>query len=89
MRERTYRVSGRVQGVGFRWWTRSLAERLAIDGSVRNESDGSVVIRARGSEEAITTLEEHLGHGPPGANVRRLERIPGAVPPTPGFAIEH
>ncbi|HET6204047.1 MAG TPA: acylphosphatase [Planctomycetota bacterium] len=44
---------GRVQGVGFRWTARSLADRHGIMGSVRNEPDGSVSIRAQGPPDAV------------------------------------
>lgn len=89
MTERTYRITGRVQGVGFRWWTRSLAERLGIEGSVRNEADGRVLVHARGSEEAMEQLESELAHGPPGANVRQLDVVHAPFPPVEGFRIEH
>lgn len=89
MAERTFRVSGRVQGVGFRWWTRSLAERLGLDGTVRNEPDGTVVVRARGSHEAMAELEEELRRGPPGASVHSLDAVDSPVPATQGFRIEH
>ena len=42
---RGYSVNGRVQGVGFRWWTRRTADRLGIAGSVRNLPDGSVEVQ--------------------------------------------
>lgn len=89
MTERTYRITGRVQGVGFRWWTRSLAERLGIEGSVRNEADGSVIVRARGSADVMEQLESELAHGPPGAKVRQLDIVHVPFPPVEGFRIEH
>ena len=45
---RAYRIVGRVQGVGFRWWTRRTAERLSLYGSVRNLTDGSVEVHVTG-----------------------------------------
>jgi acylphosphatase len=41
-------VHGRVQGVGFRWWTRSRALELGLVGSARNASDGRVHVIAEG-----------------------------------------
>lgn len=87
---RAYRVVGRVQGVGFREWTRRSAERLGLVGSVRNRPDGSVEIHATGSEEALTQLQEMLEKGPPAAQVERIEPLtPDAGMPRTGFRISH
>jgi acylphosphatase len=69
-------VTGRVQGVGFRWWTRSLATRLGISGSVRNLPDGTVAVHARGSEEQLRDLQAQLAEGPPGAGVSSVDPLP-------------
>jgi acylphosphatase len=66
-------VAGRVQGVGFRWWTRRLAARLQLSGTVRNLPDGAVEVRVRGTPRAISELERCLRTGPPTASVERLE----------------
>jgi acylphosphatase len=62
-------VTGRVQGVSFRWWTRIEAEKLRLDGWVRNEDDGSVTALISGVEPAVSTMIERLWSGPPGAMV--------------------
>lgn len=62
-------ITGRVQGVGFRWATRRVAVDLGVSGGVRNLADGSVEVMARGSDEAIAALVGFLEHGPPGAIV--------------------
>ena len=49
-------VSGRVQGVGFRWWTRSQALRLGLVGSAANLSDGRVEVIAEGPRAACDQL---------------------------------
>jgi acylphosphatase len=49
-------VSGRVQGVGFRWWTRSQALRLGLVGSAANLSDGRVEVIVEGPREACDQL---------------------------------
>lgn len=72
---RGYRVRGQVQGVGFRWWTRSLAQRLGVSGTVRNHPDGSVEVCAEGPDEALDALHRELQHGPPGAVVEAVEEI--------------
>lgn len=49
-------VSGRVQGVGFRWWTRCRALELGLVGSARNLDDGRVRVLAEGSESHCQQL---------------------------------
>lgn len=46
-------VQGRVQGVGFRYMTKIVADQLGVTGTVKNEEDGSVTIEAAGEEETI------------------------------------
>ena len=60
-------VKGVVQGVGFRFFTKYLAERFELSGFVRNREDGTVEIEAEGSEEAISAFLEELESGPPRA----------------------
>lgn len=76
MAEAGYRVTGRVQGVGFRWWTRSLAVRLGVSGTVRNLPDGSVAVHARGTDDLLRRLQSQLAEGPPGARVTSVEPLP-------------
>jgi acylphosphatase len=60
-------VSGRVQGVGFRWWTRSRALELGLTGEARNLADGRVAVTAEGPRPACGSLLELLrGGGTPG-----------------------
>ena len=54
-------VRGRVQGVGFRWWTRARALELGLVGHARNMDDGRVEVVAEGDPAAIDRLEELLG----------------------------
>jgi acylphosphatase len=83
-----FRVHGRVQGVGFRWWTRRIAERLGIAGSVRNLPDGTVEVRAAGPRDAMREFESRLRHGPRSATVERLERFEVGLVPRDDFRIE-
>lgn len=57
-------VSGRVQGVGFRWWTRSQALALGLRGFARNTDDGKVEIVAEGSRVACERLHGLLEEFP-------------------------
>ena len=72
---RGYRVSGIVQGVGFRWFTRHEGRRLGLGGHVRNLPDGSVEVHAQGPVLALEALERALLQGPPGSRVARVELI--------------
>ena len=65
----TVRVTGRVQGVGFRYWTAQQARELGLAGWVRNEPDGSVAALLGGSDEAVADMLARLRQGPRGAVV--------------------
>ena len=68
------KVIGRVQGVGFRWWVRSAADRLGLTGWVMNAPDErSVELVAEGPAAALDQLEQLLRRGPPGAIVDQVE----------------
>jgi acylphosphatase len=70
---RRYIISGRVQGVGFRYFTEAAAAREGIHGWVRNLPDGRVEVSAEGEESAVDRFESKLRHGPPGAHVDEVE----------------
>ena len=88
--ERTgFRVTGRVQGVGFRFWTRRTALELGVRGAVRNAGDGAVEVSVAGPPDAVSALERRLAQGPPGARVSGVVRAPSALRiPDRGFEIE-
>lgn len=67
-------VSGRVQGVGFRWFTIRLAEQLGVAGWVSNLPDGRVEVVAKGSADALTRLDTALRTGPRMASVEGVEK---------------
>ena len=62
-------VTGRVQGVFFRGWTRDQANELGVTGWVRNCPDGRVDMHIEGEESAVLELIERLHRGPPSARV--------------------
>jgi len=66
------RVSGTVQGVGFRYFTFRTARRLSLGGYVKNKSDGSVEVVAEGDRTKLLNLVEELRIGPPGSCVENL-----------------
>lgn len=97
METRRYRVTGQVQGVGFRWFTRNEALKLGVSGSVRNAADGSVEVVARAPAETLTAFEAVLRDGPPAARVDELRAMKtppdrqaaeGDTDPEAGFSIE-
>src|ERR1700742_2685004 len=63
-------VHGHVQGVGFRWWTRSRALELGLDGAATNLADGRVQVVAEGSEAACKKLLAALNSGDAPGRVR-------------------
>lgn len=81
------RVSGRVQGVWFRNWTRDKALRRGISGWVRNEADGSVTALLSGPEPAVREMVAALRDGPPLAQVARVDTAPAEPPRGGGFEI--
>jgi acylphosphatase len=64
MKKLRIQVQGRVQGVGFRYTTKLLADRMGIKGSVKNEADGSVTIEAIGEDAQITKFVEAVKDSP-------------------------
>lgn len=62
-------ISGRVQGVGFRWFTQEAAVREGVSGWVRNTPDGRVDAYVVGEREAVDRVERALRTGPRGARV--------------------
>ena len=67
-------ISGRVQGVGFRWFVAGQAARLGVTGWVRNLSDGRVEIEANGPSRALEHFEKSVSMGPPLARVVYVEK---------------
>ena len=86
---RAYRVTGRVQGVGFRWFTSRAAKELGISGTVQNHPDGSVRVHARGALAVLDQLEATITRGPVAARVEAVERVePSQTVKADGFRIE-
>jgi acylphosphatase len=67
-------VSGRVQGVGFRWFVLRHAESLGLVGWTDNLPDGRVEVVAKGTHEALSTFEDRLVRGPRLARVENVEK---------------
>ncbi|MBM4116249.1 acylphosphatase [bacterium] len=78
MERRVYRISGGVQGVGYRAFARRAARALGLQGWVANRPDGSVALLVAGPAAALDALESELRRGPAAATVRAVERLPAA-----------
>jgi acylphosphatase len=80
---RKFTVTGRVQGVGFRWYVMGRARSLNIEGWVRNSRDGAVEVWAEGSVLDLEALETLMRKGPPGSAVREVKAE--SCPPTGSY----
>ncbi|MCP4201371.1 MAG: acylphosphatase [bacterium] len=69
-----FRIHGRVQGVGFRWYTQREADRLGVRGWVRNCADGTVEALAIGSSGQVDAFAEAVRKGPAMSRVSSVER---------------
>lgn len=76
---RQLRITGRVQGVGFRYALQREAASCGVTGWVRNRTDGSVEALVQGPPEAVESLIEWARRGPPGSRVAELRTGPPAA----------
>jgi acylphosphatase len=85
---RRFVVSGRVQGVGFRYFAADAARREGLSGSVRNLDDGRVEAVAEGEAESVERFERAIRQGPSRARVEYV-RVEDVDPPSRyGFVVE-
>lgn len=80
-------VTGRVQGVSFRAWTKSEADARGLAGWVRNEPDGSVSALIEGPPDAVVTMLKAFEQGPMLARVDKVSTMPGAPTETREFLV--
>ena len=90
MQAKRFFVSGRVQGVGFRFFAERTASSLGINGYARNLFDGRVEIYAIGSVEQLEVLKSALQRGPRMAEVEHVNEEDAGILPqhANGFSIE-
>jgi acylphosphatase len=85
---RRYVVSGRVQGVGFRWFVEREAATLGVTGWVRNREDGRVEVMATGTRQQLIDLHSRLREGPRAARVDEVAVSPAPFLDARSFGIE-
>jgi acylphosphatase len=68
-------VHGRVQGVGFRYFVRDIAQRMNLSGWVRNLFDGGVEMEAQGDPSKLELFKKEIHEGPPLAFVKELKVV--------------
>jgi len=85
----TVKVTGRVQGVSFRWYAVQEAERLGVAGWVRNEPDGSVAAHVEGDDAAVDAMVAWCRRGPSYASVRDVAVTDAQVSGAHGFDIRY
>ena len=84
-----YRVRGRVQGVGFRYFVERAANGLGLTGWVRNRDDGDVEVYAAGDSGQLSELAGMLWKGPRWAEVRGVDESEAPLEQHQGFFIRH
>lgn len=84
---KAFLLRGRVQGVGFRWWTKRTADQLGLEGTVRNLPDGGVELQMEGPPPAVEEMTTRVRRGPPTARVDRIDELEPEAKPLDGFRI--
>jgi acylphosphatase len=82
-------ITGRVQGVFFRAWSREQADELGVTGWIRNRPDGHVEAHIEGEDAAVDEMIERLRHGPPAADVENIRTWDADVCDFDGFEVRH
>lgn len=84
-------ITGRVQGVSFRYYTQTYAEQLGLTGWVKNLPDGSVAVWAEGPRPTLEKLHQWLHQGPPAARVQHVQAEWGLAEmiPASGFEVRY
>ena len=80
-------ITGKVQGVGYRYFVKLKAESLAIRGYVRNQFDGSVFVTAQGETTAVEIFVKWCYKGPPLCIVRGIEKTAVSIEDFSEFSI--
>ena len=84
---RRWFVTGRVQGVGYRYFAQRRALELGLRGWARNLDDGRVEVYAEGADQQLNDFRGALHTGPSMADVRSVEELEAALEGQAGFAV--
>jgi acylphosphatase len=85
---RRYVISGRVQGVGFRWFVEREAAQIGVAGWVRNCDNGDVEVMASGTPDQLRALRQKLQQGPRAARVDHVSEAKAPLLETSSFQIK-
>jgi acylphosphatase len=88
MQTRRYVISGRVQGVGFRWFVEREAAQIGITGWVRNCENSDVEVMATGTRDQHSALRARLQQGPRAARVDQVSESPAPFLEAQSFGIQ-
>jgi len=88
LQTRRYLISGRVQGVGFRWFVEREAAQIGVTGWVRNTNGGDVEVMATGTREQLSELRRKLQEGPRAARVDDVSESSEPLLEAQSFRIE-
>ena len=75
MQQYEIKITGRVQGVGFRYYTQQKAREFGLKGWVKNTVDGGVLVMVSGDETDIETFIDYLRIGPTLSRVRKITLV--------------
>ena len=89
MKHYNIRIYGRVQRVGFRYWTLRTADNLGIKGFVKNLADGSVYIEAEGDQEQLSEFLIWCRKGADYSNVEEVDVEEASVQNFTSFYVRH
>ena len=87
LESRRYLITGRVQGVGFRWFVEREAATIGVTGWVRNREDGRVEVMATGTRKQLAALHGSLREGPRAARVDEVAVSPAPLLEAKSFGI--
>jgi acylphosphatase len=87
LQTRHYVISGRVQGVGFRWFVEREAAQTGVTGWVRNCDNGDVEVMATGTADQHRSLRQKLQQGPRAARVDHVSESSTTLLEAPSFQV--